>query len=161
MIRKIGKNSRPTSLRHALELCKDFAKTNHNRSVDNIADLIGLDDKFRIYKWIQSGAIPANMIRPYEHACGCDFVTRYLAHSAHKLLIDIPIGRKAADHDMHRLQTSFNEAVGALLAFSENKASATDTIAAITETMEELAWHRGNVEKTNQPEFDFMGDDHE
>jgi len=158
MKRRFDKRVRPTSLRHALELCKQYADSRFNRSVDNISDLIGLADKFRIYKWIQSGSIPANMIRPYEHACGADYVTQYLAHSDHKLLIDIPVGRNTTCSDTHALQSSFNDALGALLKFTNGSASADKTIAMITAHMEELAWHRGNVEKTQQPEFDFLGD---
>jgi hypothetical protein len=86
----------PTTLSNAIELCIEFAKEKHNRSVDRIAELIGLANKYTLYKWIESGKLPAISIRPFEHACGCDFVTRYLAHSAHKLLIDIPSAARPA-----------------------------------------------------------------
>ena len=155
MIRRNWKRIQPTSLRHALELCKDFAKERHNLSVERIAERMGLTDHWTVYKWIQTGRIPANMIRPYETACGIDYVTRWLAASSGRLLIDIPTGRKADAADMQALQELLNTAVGQLLQFYGGKAEAGDTLAAIQQAMEGLAWHRGNVQKHAQPELDF------
>ena len=155
MIRRNWKRIQPTSLRNALELCKDFAKERHNLSVERIAESMGLTDHWTVYKWIQSGRIPANMIRPYETACGIDYVTRWLAASSGRLLIDIPTGRKADAADMQALQELLNTAVGQLLQFYGGKAEAGDTLAAIQQAMEGLAWHRGNVQKHAQPELDF------
>ncbi|NLR73555.1 hypothetical protein [Leeia aquatica] len=146
----------PSSLRHALELCKDFAKARRNQSVERIAERMGLTDHWTVYKWIQTGRIPANMIRPYETACGIDYITRWLAASAGRLLIDIPTGRDASAEDMQKLQEVLNTAVGQLLQFYGGKAEAADTLAAIRNAMEGLAWHRGNVEKHAQPELCFQ-----
>ena len=79
MTRRNWKRIQPTSLRNALELCKDHAKERHNLSVERVAERMGLTDLWTVYKWIQTGRIPANMIRPYEVACGIDYVTRWLA----------------------------------------------------------------------------------
>jgi hypothetical protein len=111
---RIWKKVSPTSLSHALELCLEHAREKHNRSVDQIADLIGLANKFTLYKWVESGRLPAIQVRPFEHACGCDFVTRYLAHSAGKLLVEIPIGRPATVEDLQVLTGRCNDAVGCL-----------------------------------------------
>ena len=156
MSRRNWKRIQPTSLRNALELCKDHAKERHNLSVERIAESMGLTDHWTVYKWIQSGRIPANMIRPYETACGIDYVTRWLAASSGRLLIDIPTGRKADAADMQALQELLNTAVGQLLQFYGGKAEASDTLSAIQQAMEGLAWHRGNVEKHAQPELDFQ-----
>ena len=155
MTKRNWKRIQPTSLRNALELCKDFAKERHNLSVERIAESMGLTDHWTVYKWIQTGRIPANMIRPYETACGIDYVTRWLAASSGRLLIDIPTGRKADAADMQALQELLNTAVGQLLQFYGGKAEAGDTLAAIQQAMEGLAWHRGNVQKHAQPELDF------
>lgn len=152
------KRLRANSISHAMELCLAHAKEKLNRSVDNIADLMGLTNKWAIYKWVENGRIPAILIRPFEHACGIDFLTRYLAHSDHKLLIDIPTGRKAFSQETNTLSLALNETVGQLMKFHEGKADAEETIAAITAAMEDLAWHRGSVEKATQPEFEFGGE---
>ena len=149
------KRVQPTSLRHALELGKDYAKDRHNRSVDRIAELMGLADKWTLYKWISSGKIPANMIRPYEHACGCDYVTRWLAHSAGKLLIDIPTGRAASGKDLMQTHELFSGAMKLLAEFYSGRSSADETAGALTALLEDVAMHRGQVQKHLQPEFDF------
>jgi hypothetical protein len=151
------KRVQPTSLSHAMELCIQFAKARHNRSIDLIADLMGLTNKWSIYKWIENGNLPARLIRPFEHACGCDFITRYLAHSAHRLLIDIPTGRKAKPIEIPELYQNFSDAVGVLAKFYEGNTEAEEAIARITGLMEGLAWHRSNVEKHLQPELEFGG----
>ncbi|MGQ0711005.1 MAG: hypothetical protein ACT4NV_14810 [Rhodoferax sp.] len=145
----------PTCLRQALELCKDYARERHNLSVERIAERMGVTDHWTVYKWLQNGRIPANLIRPYEAACGIDYVTRWLAASANRLLIDIPTGRNARAADMQALQELLNTAVGQLLQFYGGKADATATLAAIQQAMEGLAWHRSNVAKHQQPELEF------
>jgi hypothetical protein len=144
-----------TSLSNALELCIEFAREKHNRSVATLAELIGLDNKFTLYKWIATGKLPAISIRPFEHACGCDFVTRYLAHSATKLLIDIPVGQVAGVEDLQRLTGSCNVAVGKLIEFYRGEITPEEVAATITIAMEDLAWHRVNVAKGPAPELDF------
>lgn len=158
MSRRNWKRIQPTSLRQALELCKDHARERSNLSVALIADRMGIPDHWVVYKWIESGRIPANMIRPYEIACGIDFVTRWLAASAGRLLIEVPTGRAATPTDMQALQELLNTAVGQLLQFHSGKAEAADALAAIQQGMEGLAWHKGNVEKHLQPEFEFQGE---
>ena len=79
----------------------EFAREKHNRSVDRIADLMGLANKWVLYKWLESGRMPAILIRPFEAACGIDLVTRYIGHSANKMLIEIPTGRKVTSTDLN------------------------------------------------------------
>ncbi|HAF44685.1 MAG TPA: hypothetical protein DCK83_07035 [Gallionellaceae bacterium] len=155
MTRRNWKRIQPTSLRQALELCKDHARERLNLSVELIADRMGVTDHWTLYKWIQKGSIPANMIRPYEIVCGIDYVTRWLAASAGRLLIEVPTGRAATPSDIQALQELLNTAVGQLLQFHSGKAQADDALAAIQQGMEGLAWHKGNVEKHLQPEFQF------
>lgn len=156
MTRRNWKRIQPTGLRHALELCKDHARERLNRSVERIAEEMGVTDHWSVYKWIQSGRIPANLIRPFETACGIDYVTRWLASSEGRLLIDIPTGRKADPVEMVALQGVVHEAVGQLLKFYAGQTPADETLAAIQQAIEGLAWHRGNVEKHAQPELDFQ-----
>ena len=62
MSRRNWKRIQPTSLRHALELCKDFAKERHNLSVERIAERMGLTDHWTVYKWIQRRGLPAQKV---------------------------------------------------------------------------------------------------
>ena len=153
MARRNWKRLHPTSLSHAMELCLEHARVALNLSVDRVADRMGLTNKWTLYKWIESGRIPAVMIRPFEVACGIDYVTRYLAHSDHKLLVEIPSGRKARARDVNELSLAANKAVGALMEFYGGSRDAEETLGALTGLMEDLAWHRGEVEKHTQPEL--------
>lgn len=157
MANRNWKRIQPTSLRHALELCKDYAKEVHNLSVERIAERMGIDDHWTLYKWIANARMPAVMIPAYEAACGCNFVTRWFAIRDGKLLIDIPTGRNTEAADMQILQEALNTAVGQLLQFYGGKTNAVATVSAIQQAMEGLAWHRGNVQKHLQPEFEFGG----
>ncbi|MBH03997.1 MAG: hypothetical protein CMP08_07720 [Xanthomonadales bacterium] len=149
------KRVRPTSIPHAMELCIQHAKARHNRSVDSIADLMGQPNKWSIYKWVESGRIPTVLIRPFEAACGISFVTQYLAASDHKLLIDMPTGKAASASDINALQSTFTAAVQQLLLFADGQHDHEATLAAIDAAMTDLASHRANVERYDQPELDF------
>ena len=157
MNRRRWKTIQPTSLRHGLELCKDFATEAHNMRVERIAVEMGVTDQWTVYKWLQTGRMPANMIRPYERACGCDYVTRWIAASAGRLTIVIPTGRNCTAKDMQALQELLTTAAGKLLAFYAENIDADDALAAIQAAMEGLAWHRGNVTQTQNPQLELEG----
>lgn len=156
MTRRNWKRIQPHSLRNAMELCKDKA-LEQGLSIERIADRTFLNDHWTLYKWIANGRMPASYIRAFEETCGVDFITRWLAASAGKLLIDIPTGRNASAEEMQVLQGVLNDTVGQLLQFYAGKANTSDTLAAIGQAMEGLAWHRGNVEKHLQPELELGG----
>lgn len=136
-----------------MEACIEQARSKHRISVDRIAADMGLANAWNIYKWVESGRIPAVMIRPFEIACRCDFVTRYLAHAAHKLIIDIPTGRALLAADMPAVQAATNDALGALINFAAGKVAAEEVVQQVTTAMEQLAWHRENAARSAQPEL--------
>lgn len=148
------KQARPNTLPLAMVLCLRYAREVLNLSVEQIADLMGLPNKWRLYKWVEEANLPANLIRGFEHACGCDFVTQYLAHSSHRLLINIPVGKRVAAADVHAMQEMTTAAIGVLIRFAEGKASAEEVITHTTQAMEGLAWHRANAAKHDQPELE-------
>jgi hypothetical protein len=138
-----------------MEWCIKYAKAKHNCSVDTIAELMGEVNKWTLYKWMQEASLPVRLIKPFEHACGIDFVSRWLAMSGNKLVIDIPKGRKGTMEDIQTLQSATHDAIGALMKFYEDKADAEATLAAVQTALERMAWHKGNVEKYRQPELPF------
>lgn len=154
MIRRNWKRIQPGSLRDALRLCKDHALERKNYSVERIADLMGITADL-LYKWLANGRMPASAIPAYEHICGINFVTRWLAASTGQMIIEIPTGRNAKATDLHDVQDVLNSAVGGLIKFYKGTAKADDVLATIQMGMESLAWHKGNVEKHLQPEFQF------
>lgn len=161
MARRNWKRVSPTSLRHGMELCLEYAKSKHNRSIDRVADLMGLPNKWTLYKWLENGRMPAILIRPFEHACGSTFMTQYIATSAHKLVVDIPSGKPASDEDVLAIQTGFNEAVNLLAKFYRGEADAANTMASLDAAMADIAGHRMNVQKAISPELDMFSGDEE
>lgn len=149
------KRIQPTSLRSALELCKEHAQQRRNLSIERIALQMGVTDHWTVYKWIQSGRIPANMILPYETACGIDFVTRFLASSSGKLLIDMPTGRNLKDSDVVDLHSGFASALGLLADFYAGKADSSATLEALQNHMQDVAFHHANVSNHATPGLEF------
>ncbi len=143
-----------------MELCIEYGRQKHNLSVDRIADRMGLPQKWTLYKWMENGRIPSIEIPAFEHACGANFVTVYLATAAHKLLIDIPVGKKPVDTDILTLNANFNDAISLLTRFYKGEADMQDTLSALTNTIESIAFHRENIQKDHAPELDF-GTEHE
>lgn len=157
--RRNWKALRASSLPKAMELCLDYAREVQNLGVERIADRMGLASHWVIYKWMEEGGMPARHIRSFEHACGATYVTRYIAASAHMLLIDLPTGRHAVAQDIQAVQEACTAAVGALLAFYSGRSAADETHAALTVALQQLAAERAEVERYTNPELPF--DHHE
>lgn len=145
---------RPNSLSHAMELCIEYGRQKKNLSVDRIADRMGLANKWTLYKWMENGRMPAILIPTFEHACGVNYMTTYLATAAHKLLIDIPCGKRPTDMDIISLNANFNDAVSLLSRFYKGDAQIDQTINALTHSITEIAYHRENISKDQMPELD-------
>lgn len=154
MSRRVWKRVTPNSLRDALRLCKDHALEKKSLSVERIADLMQVTPDL-LYKWLSNGRMPAAAIQSYEHICGINLISRWLAASAGYLVIDIPTGRKASAEDIQALQEQLHAAVGQLLQVYAGKSEPDTTMTAIQQGMEGLAWHKVNVQKLHQPELAF------
>lgn len=141
------------SLRDALDECTVYALEAYNRSIVQISDLTGLDSHWTLRKYINEARMPAHLIRPFEHACGIDLVTRWLSSSANRISVPIPQGRRPKNDEMSTLAHSLADAQSALIAFYGSERSEADAVAAVWAGMQELAGHKLNVEKFNQPEL--------
>jgi len=139
---------------HAIEQTILHGQQVKKLSVAQIADRAGMASHWTLYKYQENGRLPLVLVRPLEAACGIDLITRYLAHSSNRMLIDIPTGKRSTHQDLHGLQTSFNEAVGLLLKFYDDKNDTKEVLGALTILLESVAWHRKNVESHMQPSFE-------
>lgn len=153
MARRNSLRGNPISVRHAMELCVHHAKVKRNLNVDRIVDLMGESSTSTVYKWLESGRMPVVKLRAFEHVCGADYVTRYLAHSNNKLLLDMPTGRKAEHRELNELSMTAHQVIGMLIGFYDGQQTADETIGALTMLMEDLAHQHGNVAKHQQPEL--------
>jgi AcrR family transcriptional regulator len=156
MSRRNWKRIRPNSLVEALRLDKEFAQERHNLSVERIADRMGVTHD-SLYKWLATGRLPAILLTAYEHACGCHFASEWLASSAGKVVISIPTGRNVTQGDLVELNTGFGAALQLLADYynAPHKADATDTLAALTSHLQQVAWHHANVGQFANPELEF------
>lgn len=157
MTRRNWKGYQPATLRDALQGCKDFALQRHQLSVERIAERMGLEDHWALYKWLANGRMPLVNLHPFEHACGIDLVTRYLAATAGKLLVPVPTGRQAQPADMVELNSGFAQALQLLTDFYAGgpKANHLDTLGALRTHLEQVAYHQQNVAAYTTPELEF------
>lgn len=157
MTRRNWKRWQPASLRDALKGCKDFAQERHNLSVERIAERMGLEDHWALYKWIANGRMPAVLLPAYEHACGINLVARWMAATDGKLLVDMPRGRQAQPADMVELNTGFAQALQLLTDFyaGGEQADANATLEALRNHLQQVAAHQLNVAGFAEPELDF------
>lgn len=157
MTRRHWKRWQPASLRDALKGCKDFAQERHNLSVERIAERMGLEDHWALYKWIANGRMPAVLLPAYEHACGINLVARWMAATDGKLLVDMPRGRQAQAADMVELNTGFAQALQLLTDFYSGgeQADANATLEALRNHLQQVAAHQLNVAGFAEPELDF------
>jgi hypothetical protein len=153
-MRRDWKRIRPISLVHAMRLCTEFALERHNLSVARIADRMGVSLDC-LYKWLATGKLPAVQIPTLELACGCSYVSTWLAMSAGKLVIDQPKGRKASDSDLVEFNTGFAEALQMLGNFHQGKSSVQETLLSLQRHLEQAAWHHANVATHATPELEF------
>jgi len=148
------KKARAKTLPEAFWLVKEYAKAKRNLSVARIAELMGMEDESLLYKWMK-GSMPVHKLHSFEYVCGANYVSLYLASSDNKLLIDIPTGKTLQDVSVMDMQGTFNDAVGLLIKFASGQANVEETVAALTRSMSDLAYHRENVQKAEAPELDF------
>lgn len=156
MGRRNWKQVRATSMIEALRFCKEFAQERSNLSIERIADRMGATHD-SLYKWLASGRLPAILIPAFELACGCHFASEWLAASANKLVVNMPTGRTATQADMVELNSCFASALQLLTDFyaAPGKADATETLTALTNHLQQVAWHHANVGQHANPELEF------
>lgn len=156
MTRRNWKRVRPNSLVEALRLCKEYGQEHKNLSIERIGDRMGVSHD-SLYKWLATGRLPAILIPAYEHACGCHFVSDWLASSAGKLVIDMPTGRKTGTGEVMEVNSTCAAALQLLTAFYANPTTtdADATLAALREHMAQVAYHHANVASYTTPELEF------
>ncbi|NPA72706.1 MAG: hypothetical protein GXO35_07740 [Gammaproteobacteria bacterium] len=149
------KNAHAKTLTEAFWLVKEHGKTKRNLSVARIAELMGLEDESLLYKWMKNGSMPVHKLHSFEYVCGANFISVYLASSDSKLLINMPTGKSLKEVSVMKMQGTFNHAMSLLIKFATGEATTEETTAALTCSMNDLAFHRENVQKSAMPEFDF------
>ena len=156
--RRNWKRLHPHSLREAFRLCKEHGRERKNLSVERIAELMDASPD-ALYKWLSNASMPSGKIAAYEHICGIHYVSEYLAASANRVVIEIPTGRKASALDLSELQAVMSEAMSHLIRYYQGEAEQEQTENELTLVLKGVAWHRENIHKGVQPEFNLENDD--
>jgi transcriptional regulator with XRE-family HTH domain len=152
------KRLHPNSLREAFRLCKEFGRERKNLSVERIAELMDSSPD-ALYKWLSNASMPSGKIASYEHICGIHYVSEYLAAGANRVVIEIPSGRRADALELTELQAVMSEALSHLIRYYKGEADQVETEGELTEVLKGVAWHRENVHRNLQPEFELGGHD--
>lgn len=146
----------PSSLGEAISLCMEVAEKNR-RPAKVISDLMGVELK-TLYRWLSEDSMPLNRLRQFETFCNAHFISDYFSTAAGRVVIEIPVGKKATETDIAEMQTGFGESVVLLSKFWQNSASLENTVAALTQTLKQVAYQRENVLKSINPELTLFGD---
>lgn len=150
------KKLQATNMKEAMRFCKEYARQFNRLTVPAIAELMGESDD-TLYKWLSTGRLPAMLIPAYEHICGIDYITQYLAYRSHKLMIEIPAGKTVNELGINELQQISAEAMGLLIKFYREGGDPESVASSLTQVMAGIAYHRENV--LTQPSLEFDGDD--
>lgn len=146
-------NPVPTSMRAAFEADKAHALKRRRLNIERLAELLGTTPA-TLYKWIETDSMPVRVLIAWQHLTGSNHVIRYLASREGAVVIQIPPGRDVTAEDIHDLQMVLSAAPGALLRLKKGEITRDECLGALTSGMESLAWHRANVEKSDQPELE-------
>ncbi len=144
----------PATLKDALYGCIEYAKEARNLSVERVADMCGINSRDTLYKYISEARLPVGLVLAFEGACGINLISRWNASASGQLLLDIPKGKTATPEDINNLQAAIAAAVGDLIDFYRDQKGEAEVLASVTAALNELAWHRANVSKHDQPELD-------
>ncbi|MFZ6747458.1 hypothetical protein [Undibacterium sp. Ren11W] len=151
------KSRRATSLSEAVEMCVDYA-AEQRRPTKVLADLMGVELK-TLYRWLAETSMPLNKVRQFETFCGATFISEYLCMAqGDKVVVDIPMGKKAHVTDLAEVQGNFAGVIVLLARFYQHGDAVEETVAAITTTLSQLAYQRCNVLKAAQPELELFGE---
>lgn len=143
------------SLTESLQLCKESAIANKQMSVPRIADRLGCSPDM-LYKHLGAASMPAYMLIPFMEACHRIYPLQYMAHSLNYLLVPMPRGRKAEHKALVQLNMFCTEVMGKLLALESGECTQQDVVDHLTLLMENLAYHRLEVQKLDQPELELF-----
>lgn len=100
--------------------------------------------------------MPIHKIRQFEEFCGIHYVSEYLCSAAGKVVINIPVGKKASVEDLAEMHAGFAEAITLLSRHYLDGGPVDETISALSHSLKQIAFHRQNAMKHSQPELEIF-----
>jgi len=144
------------TLAEAMRRSVELARTRKQLSIERLADRLNVGH-WTLYKWVQTGKMPATMIRPFEDACGTNLITRWLASAGQQLLVRMPTGGSLTDEGFQSLQDKLLSATRELLRFHRGSTDWLSVRTALYTALQALAFHLRNVRANRQPQLPFGG----
>lgn len=158
---RVWKHVNPNCLKDAIELCTHHALEKHNKSIDHIKDRVAHGSKSNMYRWLADANIPANQILAFEDTCGIALITKYLAAAHGYLMVKVPTGRNVEAKELSQLQITLADVGKQLIMFHQGQAEADETISILMSAMQDLAYHKNEVEAHEQPSLLDLEPEHE
>ena len=140
----------------ALDKCLQHAKEKHNLSVERIMDRLGMASKSQMYGYLADAKLPVNRLIAFEQTCGIPLFTKYSAASQGFMLVKIPTGRKAEAKELAELQVALAQVGSQIISFYNGECSVDETTNMIMAALQDLAYHKSELEHFNQPSL--LGD---
>ena len=129
-------------IQSAIRECLDHAKRVLYRDVANLAELMSLDNKWVLFKWVETGRIPAVAIPAFEAACGSNALSRCLAEKGGSMTIPAPTGRFARATSSAEAHLLVSTAIVKAITAETDTSKAGEAVRAINGAIESLAWLR-------------------
>ena len=151
------KRFRASNLREALRACKDFGQERRKLSVARIAELMGDVTEDTLYGWLSKGRMPVSLVPTFEHVCGANFVTEWLAASAGRMVISMPKGHKVSEADLLQINADCTAAMSQLAAFyaDPGKVDTAELMELLQRHLEQVAFQHHNVGQYIAPQLEF------
>jgi hypothetical protein len=132
-------------LAEAINACLKHANEHYGLSVKDIAP--GMNTKmFTLFKWIESGKMPLNVVAQFENLCHARYITRHLAEVSGFILVTCPRGMETPENALVTLNKTTVEAVGSVAGFMSGDKSKRDAIKAIDTAIESLVWQKSRIQ---------------
>ncbi|MGQ0711004.1 MAG: hypothetical protein ACT4NV_14805 [Rhodoferax sp.] len=126
----------------AIRDCLDHAKRALYRDVASVAELMGLENKWVLFKWSETGRMPAIAIPAFEEACGSNALSKCLADAGGTLTIPAPTGRLARVTTSAEAHHVTAMAIAKAVSAEIDPSKTDEAVRAINGAIEALAWLR-------------------
>ncbi|MHD0644871.1 hypothetical protein ACYPKM_04540 [Pseudomonas aeruginosa] len=136
---------------NAMKRCAKEAKQHRQMSAERIADALGVS-VWCLYKWLETGRMPINVISAYERACGSHYVTEALAKASQAVVVDYPDGRRPTAEEFYAFQGKLIAATGILIDLEAGSASPEEADEIVWTAIQALMWQMLNVRALADPQ---------
>lgn len=123
------------------------------KSVEELADALGLESKWTLYKQLADLRVPLHSLIPFMAACGSRIILKWLASGCDYLLLPRPRGRKVRPGEAAAVVSDVTKRLGRALELAREPKHKDKALLELDAAMTSIAGLRGALEKARQPEL--------